>query len=142
MQKTNIFHCLKIVIFSTVLTLTACGGGGAGSSSGASPNSTTAGNTGGGGGSGGGTASATYTLSWTPVTGAATAVTGYRVYYGAAPLTSNTPLGSIDTTVASIDFAPVNYKISAGTTLYMAVSTLGVNGAESPVSSTVSVVVQ
>jgi len=142
MQNRNIFYGLEIVILITTLTLTACGGGG-GDTSSTPPSSTTAGSTGsGGGGSGGGTASSTYTLSWGPVTGTATTVTGYRVYYGTAPFTSQSPLGTINTTVSSIDFAPANYNIAPGTTLYMAVSTLGVNGVESPASQTLSVVVQ
>lgn len=142
MQKTNIFRGMEILMLVAVLSLTACGGGGGGSSGGTSPSSTTSGGTVSGGGGGGTVATSTYTLSWDAVTGAATAVTGYRVYYGTAPLTSQSPLGAIDTTVTSVDFSPGQYKIAAGTTLYMAVSSLGTNGVESPVSQTVSVVVQ
>ena len=140
MQKTNIFRGLEIVMLIAALSLTACGGGGGSTST--SPSSTTAGSTGSGGGNGGGTASSTYAHSWDAVTGAATTVTGYRVYYGTAPFTSQPPLGTVDTTVTSVDFSPAQYKIAAGTTLYMAVSTLGTNGVESPVSQTVSIVAQ
>ena len=143
MQKTNIFRGMEILMLVTALSLTACGGGGGGGSTGStSPSSTTSGSTGSGGGGGGTVATSTYTLSWDAVTGAATSVTGYRVYYGTAPLTSQSPIGTIDTTVTSVDFSPGQYKIAAGTTLYMAVSSLGTTGVESPVSQTVSVVVQ
>lgn len=142
MQKTNIFRGMEILMLVAALSLTACGGGGGGNSGGTSPNSTTSVGTGSGGGGGGTVATSTYTLSWDAVTGAATSVTGYRVYYGTAPLTSQSPIGTIDTTVTSVDFSPGQYKIAAGTTLYMAVSSLGANGVESPVSQTVSVVVQ
>jgi len=144
MQKTNIFRGMEILMLVAALSLTACGGGGGGGgSSSTSPSSTTSGGTGSGGGGGGGTpATSTYTLSWDAVTGTATTVTGYRVYYGTAPLTSQSPLGTVDTTVTSVDFSPGQYKIAAGTTLYMAVSSLGTNGVESPISQTVSVVVQ
>lgn len=141
MQKTNIFRGMEILMLVAALGLTACGGGGGGSSGSASPSSTSSGGTGGGGTP----ATATYTLSWNAVTGAATAVTGYRIYYGTAPLTSQSPLGTIDidTTVTSVDFSPGQYQIAAGATLYMAVSSLDTNnGVESPVSQTVSVVVQ
>jgi hypothetical protein len=139
MQKTNIFRGMEILMLVAALGLTACGGGGGGSTGSTSPSSTTSGGTGSGGG-GGTPASSTYTLSWDAVTGAS--VTGYRVYYGTAPLTSQSPLGTVDTTVTSVDFSPGQYKIAAGTTLYMAVSSLGINGVESPISKTVSVVVQ
>ena len=140
MQKTNFFRGMEILMLVAALSLTACGGGGgAGGSGSTSPSSTTSGGTGSGGG-GGTVATSTYTLSWDAVTGAN--VTGYRVYYGTAPLTSQSPLGTVDTTVTSVDFSPGQYKIATGTTLYMAVSSLGANGVESPVSQTVSVVVQ
>jgi len=137
MLKTNIFRGMEILMLIAALGLTACGGGGGGvSTSSTSPSGST------GSGGGGTTATSTYTLSWDAVTGAATTVTGYRVYYGTAPLTNQAPLGTIDTTVTSVDFSPGQYKIAAGTTLYMAVSTLGANGVESPISQTASVVVQ
>lgn len=136
MQKTIFFRGLEIMTLMAVLTLSACGGGGAGSD--ASTTSTTSSTSSGtGGGTGGGTAVATYILSWDPVS----AANGYRVYYGTAPLTSQSPLGTVDTTVTSIEFSPAQYKIATGDTLYMAVSTLGANG-ESPASQVVSVVVQ
>jgi len=136
MLKTNISRGMEILMLLAVLGLTACGGGGGSGSTGStSPSSTTS-------GSGGSTtATSIYTLSWDAVTGTTT-VTGYRVYYGTAPLANQPPLGMIDTTVTSVDFSPGQYKIAAGTTLYMAVSALGTNGVESPVSQTVSVVVQ
>jgi len=136
MQKTTIFRGLEIVMLMATLALSACGGGGAGSD--ASTTSTTSSST--GGGTGGGTATATYILSWDPVS--APSASGYRVYYGTAPLTSQSPLGAVDTTVTSIEFSPAQYKIATGATLYMAVSTLGSNGIESPTSKVVSIVVQ
>lgn len=142
MQNRNISHGLAIMMFIAAFTLAACGGSGGGASSGTTASSTTTGGTGSGGGSGAGTATSTYTLSWDAVTGAATSVTGYRVYYGTAPFASQSPRGKIDTTATSMDFAPANYNIAAGSTLYMAVTTIGVNGAESPASKTVSITVQ
>ena len=130
MQKTTIFRGLEIVMLMAALALSACGGGGAGSDSGTTSTTSTTG--------GGGTAAATYILSWDQVS----AANGYRVYYGTAPLTSQSPLGSVDTTVTSIEFSPAQYKIATGATLYMAVSTLGSNGIESPTSKVVSIVVQ
>lgn len=135
MQKINIHRGMEILMLIAALGLTACGGGGGGGSSG-SPAGTTSGS----GGGTGTTATATYTLSWDAVTSAA--VTGYRVYYGTASFKSQAPLGTLDTTVTSIDFSPGQYKIAAGSTVYLAVSTLGNNGVESPTSPAVSVVVQ
>lgn len=139
MQKTKIYSGLEVLVLIAALGLSACGGGGGSDSTGTSPSSTT---TGGGGGGGGTPATSTYTLSWDAVTGTATSVIGYRVYYGTAPLSSRSPLGTFDTTVTSVDFSPGQYNIAAGTTLYMAVSALGTNGVESPVSQTASIAVQ
>jgi hypothetical protein len=128
MQKTILFRGLEIMTLMAVLALSACGGGGAGSDTNTTSTTST---------TGGGTAAGTYILSWDPVS----AATGYRVYYGTAPLTSQAPLGTVDTTVTSIEFSPAQYKIATGATLYMAVSTLGANG-ESPTSKATSIVVQ
>ena len=139
MQKTTIFHGLEVVMLMATLVLSACGGGGAGSGTGTTSTTSTTSSSG-SGGTGGGTATATYILSWDPVS--APSMSGYRVYYGTAPLASQSPLGAVDTTVTSIEFSPAQYKIATGTTLYMAVSTLGSNGVESPTSKVVSIVVQ
>lgn len=138
MQKTIFFRGLEIMTLMAVLALSACGGGGAGSDASTTTSTTSSTSGGTGGGTGGGTAVATYILSWDPVS----AANGYRVYYGTAPLTSQSPLGTVDTTVTSVEFSPAQYKIATGATLYMAVSTLGSNGIESPTSQVVSVVVQ
>jgi hypothetical protein len=137
MRKITIFRGLEMMTLMALLALTACGGGG---STGTDSSGSTTLTTIGGGGGGGSTATATYVLSWSAVTNSS--VTGYRVYYGTAPLSSKSPLGTIDTNLTSLEFSPGQYKIAAGTTLYMAVSTLGTNGVESPISQTASVVVQ
>ena len=138
MRKITIFRGLELMTLVAFLALTACGGGGSTDSTGTASTLTT---TSGGGGSGGGsTATATYVLSWSAVSGSS--VTGYRVYYGTAPLNSKSPLGTVDTNLTSLEFSPGQYNIAAGTTLYMAVSTLGTNGVESPLSQTASIVVQ
>lgn len=128
-MQTTIFRGLEIVMIMAALALSACGGGATGSDSGTTSTTST---------TGGGTAAGTYILSWDAVS----AANGYRVYYGTAPLTSQSPLGTVDTTVTSIEFSPAQYKIATGATLYMAVSTLGSNGIESPTSKAVSIVVQ
>jgi hypothetical protein len=138
MRKITIFRGLEIMTLMALLALTACGGSGGGGTD--SSGTTTLTTTSGGGGGGGSTATATYVLSWSAVSGSS--VTGYRVYYGTAPLSSKSPLGTVDTNLTSLEFSPGQYKIAAGTTLYMAVSTLGANGVESPISNTASVVVQ
>lgn len=139
MQKTTIFRGSEIVMLVAVLTLSACGGG---TGSNAGTTTSTASTSGGGGttSTSSGTATATYIFSWDTVS--APSVTGYRIYYGTAPLTNQSPLGTIDTTVTSIEFSPAQHQIAVGTELYMAVSALGTNGAESPVSKTVSIMVQ
>lgn len=137
MQKTTIFRGLEIVMLVAVLTLSACGGG---TGSNAGTTTSTASTNGGTTSTSGGTTTATYIFSWDTVS--APSVTGYRIYYGTAPLTNQSPLGTIDTTVTSIEFSPAQHQIAVGTELYMAVSALGTNGAESPVSKTVSIVVQ
>lgn len=137
MRKITIFRGFELMTLLALLALTACGGGGGG---GTDSSGTTTLTTFGGGGGGGSTATATYVLSWDAVSGSS--VTGYRVYYGTAPLSSKSPLGTVDTNLTSLEFSPGQYKIAAGTTLYMAVSTLGANGVESPISKTASIVVQ
>ena len=131
MQKTYVAHGSQIVTLIAVLVLTACGGGG--SDTGTATSTV---------GVGGPTPTATYTISWDPVTSSSTTVTGYRVYYGTASLSSGSMMGTIDTTTTSLDFVPGQHQIAAGQTLYMAVSALGSNGIESPASNTVSITVQ
>jgi len=138
MRKITIFRGLELMTLMALLALTACGGGGGSTDS--TGTTTTLTSSGGGGGGGGSTATGTYVLSWDAVSGSS--VTGYRVYYGTAPLSSKSPLGTVDTNLTSLEFSPGQYKIAAGTTLYMAVSTLGANGIESPISQTASIVVQ
>lgn len=129
-----------------LLSLTACGGGsppadttvvnGGGTGTPAGNNDTGTGNS----GSGTPPASATYQLAWDAV--ADPSVTGYRAYYATAPLNSGKILDSIETTGTTLDFVPADHGITAGATLYMAVSALGANGLESPVSEPVSILVE
>ncbi len=125
----------KLLVGAFVLALAACGGGGGGTDTTAPSSGTSA--------AGGTTAlaTATYTLSWNAVSDPN--VTGYRIYYNTAPLSSggakHVDVGLSSTTV---DFAPGSYGIASGATLYAAVSSTGAGGVESPISSQVSVAVQ
>jgi len=98
---------------------------------------------GGGGGGGGGLATGTYTLAWDPVT-IDPNVTGYRIYYNTVPIATGGALGHVDVGAATtaVDFQPGSYGIRAGSTLYIAVSSTGLGGAESPVSTSASKEVQ
>lgn len=131
----------KLLVGAFVLVLAACGGGG-------SVDTTTGGTTTLSSNtpqtsSPPSTATATYTVSW-----AATSdpnVTGYRVYYSAVPLSSSGSPGRIDVnniSTTAIDFQPATYGIARGVTLYVAVSSTGTGGLESPVSSQVPILVE
>lgn len=127
----------RLLTGAFVLVLTACGGGGSGGGAGGTtslssntppPSSPLA------------TATATYALSWTAASDPN--VTGYRVYYSTAPLSSGGSPGHIDTSNTAIDFKPAAYGIAAGVTLHVAVSSTGTGGLESPVSGETSIVVE
>jgi hypothetical protein len=85
-------------------------------------------------------ATGVYVLSWDAITDPA--VTGYRAYYAITPLSNGNILGTVDTTSTSLEFIPADHGLVAGTTVYMAVSALGANSLESPVSNQVSVTIQ
>ncbi|WP_169923984.1 Ig-like domain-containing protein [Sulfurifustis variabilis] len=85
-------------------------------------------------------ATASYRASWNAVPDPT--VTGYRLYYATAPLGSGQPLGTLDTTATSLVFVPGNHGLMAGATLYLAVTSLGENGAESPLSEQVSILLE
>ena len=135
MRKILVFKYFFLVILAMLVV--GCGGGGAGADS-----------TGGGSTSSSGvagpqlTAIATgaYILSWNAVPDPA--VNSYRVYFATGPFSSGKILGQLDTAATSLEFLPGSYGITAGATLYMAVSALGANGLESPVSNQLSIVVQ
>jgi hypothetical protein len=86
---------------------------------------------------------ASYSIAW-DVPSDTTNVTGYRIYYGTSPIGTGTA-GSLDVPsvgTTSVSFEPSAHGIAAGATLYVAVSSTGLNGLESPLSSEVSVMVE
>lgn len=98
----------------------------------------------GAGGSGGGSgviATSVYTLSWDAVNDPN--VTGYRIYYATQPLANGvqSPI-DLGTTPTSYDFDAGAHNLTQGSTLYMAVMSIGSNGMTSPLSQQVSVTVQ
>jgi hypothetical protein len=123
----------KFVAGAFVLGLAACGNGGIG---------TTANNAPPGSPTPPVPSTATYTLSWAAPNDPN--VTGYRVYYSTAPLSSGGSPRHIDVngSTTAIDLQPSAYGIARGATLHTAVSSTGTGGLESPVSSEVSIVVE
>jgi chitodextrinase len=89
-----------------------------------------------------GLASATYTISWNAVNDVN--VTGYRIYYTNTSPIGAGPVGSVNVggATTSVVFDPGANGMVAGQTLYVAISSTGAGGIESPMSSPVSVVVQ
>jgi hypothetical protein len=71
-------------------------------------------------------------------------VTGYRIYYNTVPFGSGGTPGHIDISkpTTSLEFQPGTFGIAAGTTLYVAISSIGAGSAESPPSPAQSVTVQ
>ncbi len=128
----------RFAVSAMVLLLTACGGGTSDDSSG-QPTSSSGGSSSGGSGGGAALATGTYDISWDAVADAA--VTGYRVYFDSAPLGSGrTPL-HVDVSGPTVALSPGAYGVRVGDTLYVAVASRGSGGAESPVSSQVSIAV-
>ena len=132
----------KLLVGAFVLVLAACGGGGSSGtttgggtttlSSNTPPPSTPL-----------STATATYTVSWAATNDPN--VTGYRVYYSVAPLSSSGSPGHVDVnniSTTAIDFQPAAYGIARGVTLHVAVSSTGTGGLESPTSPEVSILVE
>lgn len=128
------------LIIGLVFLTTACGGGAAGGGGDTNAALTDDASNGSSGSGGGSVATGVYVLSWDAV--ADLNVTGYRAYYAVTPLSNGKILGAVDTALTSLEFTPADYDVAAGTTLYVAVSALGANGLESPVSDQVSIVVQ
>ena len=79
--------------------------------------------------------SGVYTLSWSAV--ADKRVTGYRVYWAAAPFSTGVAAQTIPVTGTALTFSAASLQVAPGTTVYMAVSALG-NGIQSPLSSIAS----
>lgn len=122
-----------LLVFGFLL-LSACGDGGGYSGSSSSP-----GSGGGGGGGGGGTpASGSLTLSWDAV--GDPRVTGYKIYYSAAPFSSTTNTHAVSVgDVTNYTLSPNGF--TAGSTLYIGVAAVG-SGMESPMSDVVAVVLE
>ena len=120
-----------LILVSFALALTACGSG---SGSGGR----------GGGPGGGGSASDTYTIAWNAPSNSAN-VTGFRIYYSTAPINGSGTVRSMDVPSAatnSVSFQPSAHGIAPGSTLYLAVASIGANGLESPISSQASIRLQ
>lgn len=137
------YTAVRVVLSLLVLLAASCGqqdlkpgeGGG------------TTGSSGGSGGSGGGTppppvASGIYTIAWDTV--GDPSVTGYRIYYGTAPINTGPKpnVVDVDSSTTSLDIDSSALGISAGTTIYVVVSSTGASGLESPVSPQTSILVQ
>lgn len=139
MRKMPVFKHFLLVTLSVLVV--ACGGGGGGGAGGAGPSGEAGTNTGGLVSTPSTPiASGVYILSWDTV--ADPAVLGYRVYYATSPFSRGKILGQLDTGATSLEFHPGAYGVTAGSAIYMAVSSLGANGLESPISNQVSIVVQ
>ncbi len=137
MRKILVFKYFFLVILAMLVV--ACGGGGAGAGS-TGGGSTSTSSSGVAGPQITAIATGTYILSWNAVPDPA--VNSYRVYFATGPFSSGKILGQLDTAATSLEFLPGSHGIAAGATLYMAVSALGANGLESPVSNQLSIVVQ
>lgn len=80
-----------------------------------------------------------YLVSWTPVPDSR--VTGYKLYYSTTPLDHGGAQSVFVGAMTNYSFNPFTVGITAGATVYFAVSALG-SGAESAMSLPVSIVVQ
>lgn len=139
MRKILVFKYFFLVILAMLVV--GCGGGGADAgSTGGGSTSTSTSSSGVAGPQITAIATGTYILSWNAVPDPA--VNSYRVYFATGPFSSGKILGQLDTAATSLEFLPGSHGIAAGATLYMAVSALGANGLESPVSNQLSIVVQ
>lgn len=86
------------------------------------------------------TSAGTYQLLWDAVVDAR--VTGYKLYYSTSPLGGATTPQTVDVgDVTTYAFSPAAAGIVVGATVYFGVTAVG-SGLESPMSNTVSVVVQ
>jgi len=129
-----------LVFAALVLTIAACGQeevkvGAVGTAPGAPPGTPTP-------PGGPPPAAGTYLVSWDAVSDPG--VNGYRVYYSKTSFASGGTPGHVDVGLSSTSvlLSPASYGIAAGQTLYVAVTSLGSNGGESPLSSQASIVVQ
>lgn len=139
----------RLVLGAAVIVLSACGGGGTSESngSGGTSQSLPAGtppSLGGGGGTigggGGALATAAYTLSWNAVNDPN--VTGYRIYFDVAQIGSGSTPIHVDVSSSSVAFQPGNFGVAKGSTVYVAVASIGSGGLESPISGQVSIVAE
>jgi hypothetical protein len=69
-------------------------------------------------------------------------VTGYRIYYNTVASGGSPGHLDISKPTTSLEFQPGAFGIAAGTTIYLAISSIGAGSAESPLSPVQSVTVQ
>lgn len=136
MTFRNTGRTLFLLPIVASIFMAACGGGNSGATAPTPPgeaSTTTGQNTGTVSGS-------TYVVTWDQV--ADPSVTGYKLYYATDPYTSGTNIYTIDVGAPTTYlFTPSTLGLTAGTTIYFAVASVG-NGMESPLSDVVTVVLQ